>query len=116
MIVKDADLRYVAAHDAMLRLCGVVRKDDILGHRARAFFSPPVAEPYESLDRQVLTSGEPCLLRDHLRSAARLGRTLHAPPGARSGRGSAAFGEKPLPAAADTLIEANRRLEGGDVA
>lgn len=52
--VKDTALRYVAANRAMLRLCGLARRGDILGRRSSDFFSAAASLRYEALDRDVL--------------------------------------------------------------
>ena len=55
--IKDRRLRYVAANDAMVRLCGVKRRADILGRTAASFFPEAFVRRYEALDRQVLATG-----------------------------------------------------------
>jgi len=55
--IKDRDLRYVAANQAMADLCGVARARDIYGKRVGDFFPADLAQSYEMLDRQVISSG-----------------------------------------------------------
>lgn len=57
--VKDANLKYVAANSAMVRLCAARSRDDLIGKSAADFFPPALAKRYEELDRQVLKSGKP---------------------------------------------------------
>lgn len=57
--VKDASLCYVAANAAMLALCGVGSRGDLIGKTARDFFPSKLSERYETLDREVLASGRP---------------------------------------------------------
>lgn len=57
--VKDADLCYVAANDAMLRLCGVRHRRDLLGRTAREFFPESAQRRYEGLDRLVIRTKRP---------------------------------------------------------
>lgn len=56
--IKDSRLRYVAANDAMVRLCGVTDKAALIGRTARDFFPQRLSRRYEALDRHVLTSGK----------------------------------------------------------
>jgi AraC-like DNA-binding protein len=62
--IKDRSLRYVAANTAMLRLCGVSKRSEILGKTAAHFFPDRLRRHYESLDRQILETGKP--VRDKL--------------------------------------------------
>lgn len=71
--IKDAELRYVAANDAMVRFCGAAKKSDLLGQRVSAFF-PDEFRKYEDLDRQVLATGEPVIF--HLDQSIIAGRPL----------------------------------------
>jgi AraC-like DNA-binding protein len=52
--VKDAQFRYVATNDAMVRLCGLSRQSQLLGRTARDIFSAPVASMYEIQEKRVL--------------------------------------------------------------
>jgi PAS domain S-box-containing protein len=70
--VKDRQLRYVAANTAMLRLCGVDHRSELIGKSAADFFPEPLSRHYESLDRQILASGEP--ITDKLEASLARGR------------------------------------------
>lgn len=52
--VKDLSLRYVGANAAMLELCGVRDRAQLIGRSARDFFPATVCARYETLDRQIL--------------------------------------------------------------
>lgn len=56
---KDASLRYTSASAAMVELCGVRRRDDVIGRRAADFFAEPGAQRYEAADRRVIQTGRP---------------------------------------------------------
>lgn len=60
--VKDRDLRYVAANDAMLRLCGVASRKDLIGHTASQVYPPEYADHCERDDREIL-AGRPIVDR-----------------------------------------------------
>jgi AraC-like DNA-binding protein len=62
--VKDEALRYVAANDAMLRLCGLAEKGAIIGKCAGDLFPEATTAHFEELDRSVLRTGRP--IRDQL--------------------------------------------------
>jgi len=55
--IKDRDLRYAAANNAMATLCGRTHGRDLVGLTAQDLFPPALADRYEGLDRQVLASG-----------------------------------------------------------
>lgn len=52
--VKDRELRYVAANDAMLRLCGVANRNALLGRTAGQVYPPAYAAHCEADDREIL--------------------------------------------------------------
>jgi PAS domain S-box-containing protein len=52
--VKDADFRYVAANRAMLDLCGVRYRSELIGCTARDIYAPADAARYEMEERNVL--------------------------------------------------------------
>ncbi|QDZ06406.1 AraC family transcriptional regulator [Sphingomonas panacisoli] len=56
--VKDHALRYVAANGAMARLCGAARPSDLYGKTALDLFPGALGRRYETLDQQVLASGQ----------------------------------------------------------
>jgi PAS domain S-box-containing protein len=62
--VKDRALKYIGANEAMLALCGVRERSELIGRSACDFFPAAVCERYEALDRQVLRTGSP--IRDQL--------------------------------------------------
>ncbi len=55
--LKDRALRYAAANQAMLDLCGIPRLEDLIGKTAADVFPGPFGRRYEALDRQVLATG-----------------------------------------------------------
>lgn len=57
--IKDRELHYVAANQAMADLCGVAHPRDIYGKRVGDFFPAELARPYEALDREVISTGRP---------------------------------------------------------
>lgn len=57
--VKDEALRYVAVNQAMLDLCGINGRADIIGKTARDFFPEALWRRYETLDRQVMRTRRP---------------------------------------------------------
>jgi AraC-like DNA-binding protein len=62
--VKDQALRYVRANSAMLDLCGVATRGDLIGKTERELFPEPVRARNEALDRQVMRTMKP--LKDRL--------------------------------------------------
>ena len=60
--VKDRELRYVAANDAMLRLCGVPNRGDLIGRTAWQVYPPEYAAHCERDDREIL-AGRPIVDR-----------------------------------------------------
>ncbi len=54
--IKDDQLRYVAANAAMLELCGVGDRANLIGRSARDFFPPAVCARYEAMDRQIMAT------------------------------------------------------------
>lgn len=56
-VAKDVNLRCVAANRAMLGLCGVKRREELIGRTAADFFADDVRERYEALDRRVMRTG-----------------------------------------------------------
>jgi PAS domain S-box-containing protein len=52
--VKDRSLRYVAANDAMLRLCGVANRSELLGRTAWQVYPPAYAAHAEMDDREIM--------------------------------------------------------------
>lgn len=55
--MKNTRLEFIAANDAMLRLCGVRDRDDLIGRTSHDFFPAPAPQRFEDLDRQVMRSG-----------------------------------------------------------
>jgi PAS domain S-box-containing protein len=71
--LKDESLRYQSGNAAMLAICGVASRADLIGRTARDFFAEP--SRYEARDRQVLRTQRP--LKDRLERCSRLkGRPL----------------------------------------
>lgn len=66
---KDKSLRYVAANEAMLDLCGVKSREEFIGKTARDFFPDFARRRYEILDRQVMRTLQP--IRDQLHLSVR---------------------------------------------
>lgn len=62
--IKDRGLRYVSANAAMLELCGVANREELIGKTARDFFSTSAWPRYEAMDRFVIRTGRP--IRDQL--------------------------------------------------
>lgn len=60
--VKNAKLQYVAVNDAMLRLCGVSNRNELLGRTAWQVYPKPYAAHCEKDDRDVL-AGRPIVDR-----------------------------------------------------
>lgn len=56
--IKNENFQYVAVNDAMLHLCGVSRRNQLVGKTAWEVFPPEAASRYEIDERQVL-SGHP---------------------------------------------------------
>ncbi len=52
--VKNEKLQYVAANDAMLRLCGLSSRSQLLGRTAWHIYPPPYAAHCERDDREIL--------------------------------------------------------------
>jgi PAS domain S-box-containing protein len=61
---KDTALRYVSANGAMIDLCGVRTRAELLGKTARDFFPEATRRRYEAYDRQVMRTRTP--IRDQL--------------------------------------------------
>lgn len=57
--VKDCALRYVGANKAMLALCGVRDRGQLVGRTAGDFFPEPTRMRYEALDRRVMSTRTP---------------------------------------------------------
>jgi len=68
--VKDLGLKYVAANDAMLRLCGMANRSELLGRTAWQVYPPQYAAHCEADDREVL-AGRPIVDRLEMVVAAR---------------------------------------------
>jgi AraC-like DNA-binding protein len=66
---KNRSLRYVAANTAMLDLCGVRSRTDLIGKSARDFFPDFARRRYEILDRQVMRTLRP--IKDQLHLSVR---------------------------------------------
>jgi len=62
--VKDRSLRYISANAAMLDLCGLSSRAEIVGKTARDFFPESSWSRYEALDRFVIRTGRP--IKDQL--------------------------------------------------
>ena len=60
--VQDRALRYVAATDAMLRLCGAATRSALLGRTARGVYPPAYAAHCEADGREIL-AGRPIVDR-----------------------------------------------------
>lgn len=73
--LKDAQARYVAVNDALVRRCGLASKAALIGRTAREVFPAPLGACFDDQDRQVL--------RDGLSIAGRL--ELHLYPDGRQG-------------------------------
>jgi PAS domain S-box-containing protein len=56
--VKDRSLRYVAANRAMLDLCGVRYRSELIGRTARDMYARADADRYELDERQILKGVE----------------------------------------------------------
>src|SRR5690348_11354122 len=52
--VKNRDLQYVAANDAMLRLCGIANRTDLIGRTAWQVYPASYAAHCERDDREIL--------------------------------------------------------------
>lgn len=72
--MKSRDGRYLAVNRAFVRRTGRRSKRDVVGHRASALFSAPLAERYEAQDRHVFETGKP--LRDRLELIRRVDGSL----------------------------------------
>ena len=59
--IKDIDLRYIAANQAMAELCGVKRARDLIGRRVADFFPVDLAQSYEMMDAEVISVGRPII-------------------------------------------------------
>jgi len=57
--VKDEELRYQAANDAMVSLCCATTRQSLIGRRAGDFFPVEAEQRYEALDRLVLRTRRP---------------------------------------------------------
>jgi len=62
--IKDEVLRYVGFNTAMLDLCGLKQRDDLIGRTAGDVFPPQATSRYEEMERRVLQTGKP--IRDRL--------------------------------------------------
>lgn len=54
---KDAALRFSSANAAMVQLCGVRDRADVIGRSARDFFAEPTCERYERAERRAMRTG-----------------------------------------------------------
>ncbi|MEZ5971002.1 MAG: AraC family transcriptional regulator [Hyphomonadaceae bacterium] len=73
--IKDRDLRYIGANDAMVSLCGAASREHLIGKTAHDFFPRDFALRYEALDRQVLSSDKP--IKDRLDLSIRAKASPH---------------------------------------
>jgi AraC-like DNA-binding protein len=55
--VKDAQARYVAVNQTLVRRCRRAAKSDLVGRTAREIFPAPLGAGYEEQDRRVLADG-----------------------------------------------------------
>ena len=55
--VKNSDLKYVSANQAMLELFSLDTKPEIYGHSVGDFLPPKQAVRFEAMDRQILRTG-----------------------------------------------------------
>lgn len=61
--IKDALLRYVACNEAMLRLCGLRNRNELIGRTSSYVFPKTLSDNFERLDRQILETGRPMIDR-----------------------------------------------------
>ena len=61
--IKDRNLNYVAVNGAMMVLCRVKKKKDILGRSSSDFFPLHLSARYDAMDRKILQTGQPVLDR-----------------------------------------------------
>jgi PAS domain S-box-containing protein len=54
---KDAALRFTSANAAMVQLCGVRDRTDVIGRSARDFFAEPTRDRYEYAERRAMRTG-----------------------------------------------------------
>lgn len=54
---KDTTLRFTSANAAMVQLCGVRDRTEVIGRSARDFFAEPTREGYERAERRVIRTG-----------------------------------------------------------
>ena len=64
--VKDAQARYAAVNDTLVRRCGAASKNDLVGRTAAEVFPPPLGRRYLQQDHKVLTTGRATLDRFEL--------------------------------------------------
>ena len=57
--LQDADQRFIAANRVMLELCGVERRDELIGRRAGDFFNESTRQLFESGHQTVTQSQKP---------------------------------------------------------
>ena len=62
--LKDAEGRYLAVNDTLVRRCGRTHKDEVLGRRVTDLFPPPLGEAFARQDLAILRGGP--AIRDHL--------------------------------------------------
>jgi len=76
--VKDAEGRYLAASEPLVRRLGLRRREEILGRTARDLFPAPLGDRYLAQDLSVVRSGTPIvdLLELHLYPGGREGWCL----------------------------------------
>ena len=55
--VKDAEARYVAVNDTLVRRCRRAAKSDLVGRTAREIFPSPLGASFEDQDRRVIADG-----------------------------------------------------------
>ncbi len=55
--LKDADARYVAVNDTLVRRCNLRGKADLIGRTAREVFPAPLGQCFDDQDRRVLREG-----------------------------------------------------------
>jgi PAS domain S-box-containing protein len=60
---KDAALRFTSANAAMVQLCGVRDRTEVIGRSARDFFAEPTREGYERAERRAMRTGRLCTTR-----------------------------------------------------
>lgn len=61
--VKDAELRYISANQALVQVFGAKGRGDIIGKTARAFYPDPIWRRWETLESESMRTAQPNLNR-----------------------------------------------------